>query len=174
MLNLVWNSTLNRLGAGAVWFYIATNLPGGVDYFSALGLAALSTGTTTLFEGALFVICSYFLGNVMVGLGRANLWRRDLSWIEEFALASKTENTFLQTAMMSYVDRSDAFAGLGATLFSFFPMMLFYLLNWDFVVTTWLFFALIIGLLLLECAKREHSEAKRLLARYNAVSVSTP
>ena len=169
MLNLVWNSTLNRIGAGAVWFFIASSLPGGLNYFSTLGIAPSSKGTTTLFEGALFVIASYFLGSVMVGMGRMRI-----TWLEEFALASQAENTFLQTALMSYVDRSDAFAGLGATLLTFLPMLLFYLVVKDYYVAIWLLFAVIHGMAFLYWARIEHANAKRLLSLHNALALRTP
>jgi hypothetical protein len=169
MLNLVWNSTLNRIGAGAVWFFIATSLSGGFSFISALGIVPSSKGTTTLFDGAMFVIASYFLGSVLVAVGRGRI-----TWLEEFALASQTENTFLQTVLLSYVDRSDALAGLGACLLTFLPMLLLYFLKEDYYVASWLLFAVIIGMVLLYVAKIEHANAKRLLSLHNALSLRTP
>lgn len=181
MINLVWNGTLNRLGAGALWFFIASSLPEGVDYLRLLSFADGQPGDSKLLEGVFFIVASYFLGSVLVGLGRCRTpWQSAIYWETELARVANENNAFLQSALMSHVDRSDAFAGFGATLIIFFPFGLgsfvLGLLAVSERSSLGASFLLIVGggfsLVLLHLARSEHRSAKVLLAEYDSLKAT--
>jgi hypothetical protein len=167
MLNLTWNATLNRLGAGAVAFYVGTMLPRGTNYLSFLGMPASASPTNALLEGLIFVICSYFLGSIFVGVGRRKIFAiKEISWREEVVLAAHSENAFLQGVLTSQMDRSDAFAGLGIALLIFAPLFIVYILMGEIAVAMWLSSAGIAALGLLKMARDEANEGKRLILHF--------
>ena len=180
MINLVWNGTLNRLGAGALWFFIASSLSGGVNYLRLLSFTDGQTGDSKLLEGMFFIVGSYFLGSVLVGLGRSGTpWQSAICWEPEFARVANENNTFLQSALMSHVDRSDAFAGLGAALLIFFPVGLgLFVLGLlteqmrSLEESFWLIVGGGISFQLLRLARTEHRNAKTLLAEYDSLKAA--